>query len=43
MAMEFAGIIADARLATIPHVGHLVNIERPRDFNEAVIGFIGGV
>jgi len=43
MAMELADMIPDSRLTIIPHAGHLVNIERPRDFNEAVSGFILGV
>ncbi len=43
MAMELADLILDSRLTIIPHAGHLINIERPRDFNEAVIGFILGV
>lgn len=40
MAMELADLIPDARLTIIPYAGHLVNIERPRHFNEAVVGFL---
>lgn len=40
MAREIAGMIPGAELTIIPDAGHLVNIEKPREFDAAVIGFI---
>jgi pimeloyl-ACP methyl ester carboxylesterase len=34
--------IAGARLVTIPGAGHLSNLERPRDFNQALREFLAG-
>lgn len=42
IAEEIAGLIPGARLIKIPEAGHLVNIERPEEFNRTVIDFILG-
>jgi pimeloyl-ACP methyl ester carboxylesterase len=40
MAREIASMIPGAELTIIPGAGHLVNIEKPAEFDAAVIGFI---
>ena len=40
MCGEIAARIPGARLTVIPDAGHLVNIERPEEFNTAAVGFI---
>ncbi len=40
MCRELASMIPGARLTVIPDAGHLVNIERPAEFNAAAAGFI---
>ena len=40
MCREMAALIPGARLTIIPDAGHLVNIEKPFEFNAAAIGFI---
>ena len=40
MCREIAAQIPGAKLTVIPDAGHLVNIERPEDFNKAAVGFI---
>jgi 3-oxoadipate enol-lactonase len=42
MCREIAEKIPGAKLTVIPDAGHLVNIERPEDFNRAAVGFIRG-
>ena len=39
-AKELANMIPDAKLTVISDAGHLSNIEKSAEFNEAVIGFI---
>ncbi len=39
-ARELAALIPNAKLTVIPDAGHLSNIEKPAEFNQAVIGFI---
>lgn len=39
-ARIIAGAIPGARLVVIPEAGHLSNIEKPREFNDAVLGFL---
>ncbi len=41
IAREYAARIAGARLAVIPHAGHLSNLEQPGIFLEAVRSFLG--
>lgn len=40
MAQEITGMIPGAILTVIPDAGHLVNIEKPAEFNRAVSAFI---
>jgi 3-oxoadipate enol-lactonase len=40
VARGLASQIPGARLTIIPDAGHLVNIEKPAEFNAAAIGFI---
>jgi 3-oxoadipate enol-lactonase len=40
MAKELTAKIPGAKLTVIPDAGHLVNIEKPEEFNEAAISFI---
>ena len=40
LARSIAERIADARLTIIKSAGHLPNIERPREFNDAVLSFL---
>ena len=40
MAKELTAKIPGAKLTVIPDAGHLVNIEKPAEFNEMVISFI---
>jgi 3-oxoadipate enol-lactonase len=40
MANEITSMISGAKLTVIPDAGHLVNIEKPIEFNKAVIDFI---
>jgi 3-oxoadipate enol-lactonase len=40
MAAEIAGMIPGAELTIIPGAGHLANIEKPAEFDAAVIDFI---
>jgi pimeloyl-ACP methyl ester carboxylesterase len=35
--------IADSMLTVLPHTGHVVNLERPDEFNTAVRTFLAGV
>jgi pimeloyl-ACP methyl ester carboxylesterase len=39
VAREFERAIPDAKLAVIPHSGHMSNLEQPEAFNELVRGF----
>jgi pimeloyl-ACP methyl ester carboxylesterase len=39
VAHQFDQAIPDAKLVVIPGAGHLSNLERPEQFNEAVRGF----
>jgi pimeloyl-ACP methyl ester carboxylesterase len=43
---EVAGVLAKgipgARLVTVPGAGHIVNLDAPEPFNEAVAAFLGG-
>jgi len=43
LSEELAAAIAGAQLAIINGAGHLVNIERPADFNAAVDRFLSEV
>ena len=36
-------LVPDARLTVIPHAGHLSNLERPDEFNEAIAAFVADV
>jgi pimeloyl-ACP methyl ester carboxylesterase len=40
LSQELADLIAGAQLHTLAGAGHLANIERPNDFNDAVQAFI---
>ena len=40
---EWAAKLPDFRLAFIPGAGHVVNLERPDEFNALVTGFLGNV
>ena len=40
MSRELASGISGARLATVPGAGHLSNLEKPADFNHAVLEFL---
>jgi 3-oxoadipate enol-lactonase len=40
MCRELAGMIPGARFTVIDDAGHLVNIEKPAQFNAAAIAFI---
>ena len=40
VARAMARRIAGARLTIIPEAGHLANLEQPRRFNTAVLGFL---
>jgi 3-oxoadipate enol-lactonase len=40
MCRQLAGMIPGARFTVIADAGHLVNIEKPAEFNAAAIGFI---
>lgn len=40
MAKELAAEIPGAGLTVIDDAGHLVNIEKPAEFNAAVLGFL---
>ncbi len=40
MAREIAAMIPAAKVTIIPEAGHLINIERPLEFNAAVLGFL---
>jgi pimeloyl-ACP methyl ester carboxylesterase len=40
MAKELAGDIPGAELTVIDDAGHLVNIEKPAEFNAAALGFL---
>jgi 3-oxoadipate enol-lactonase len=40
MCREIASMIPGAKLTIIPDAGHLINIERPAEFNAVAIGFI---
>jgi 3-oxoadipate enol-lactonase len=43
MCHEIASMIAGAKLTVIPDAGHLVNIEKPAEFNAAAAAFIRAV
>ena len=38
---KLAAEIRGARKVTVDGAGHMVNLERPADFNRAVLGFLG--
>jgi 3-oxoadipate enol-lactonase len=40
MAREIAAMIPNAEVTIIPEAGHLINIERPIEFNSAALGFL---
>jgi 3-oxoadipate enol-lactonase len=40
MCRELAAMIPGAKFTVVPHAGHLVNIERPAEFNAAAVAFI---
>lgn len=40
MAREIAALIPNAEVTIIPEAGHLINIERPAEFNAAVLDFL---
>ena len=40
MCREIASLIPGAKLTVIPDAGHLINIEKPAEFNAAAVGFI---
>ncbi len=37
---EFAAEIPGASVVVIPHAAHLANVERPEDFNSALLGHL---
>jgi pimeloyl-ACP methyl ester carboxylesterase len=37
---DYAAAVANARLAVLDSCGHLPNIEKPKEFNQAVIEFL---
>lgn len=39
VAREFESLIPDAKLVVIPNCGHMSNLERPEEFNEAIRDF----
>jgi pimeloyl-ACP methyl ester carboxylesterase len=43
MAEELAARIPDARLVRIPDTDHVLNMRKPAEFNEVVLGFLGEV
>ena len=40
VAREFHAAIPDSQLVVIPGAGHMSNMERPDDFNRALLGFV---
>jgi 3-oxoadipate enol-lactonase len=40
IAREIAAMIPNAEVTIIPEAGHLINIERPAEFNSAALGFL---
>ncbi len=38
-----AAKIPGAQLIVIPHAGHAANIDQPKHFNDAILGFVGGL
>ena len=40
---DFAAAVPGARLAVLSGCGHLPNLEKPHDFNQAVLGFLLGL
>ena len=42
-AQAAGAAIPDARLQILPDAGHLLNLEQPEPFNEAVRGFMSSV
>ena len=43
LAHELQGLIARSTVAEIEGAGHLLNMERPTEFNRLVIGFLSGL
>ena len=40
---RMAGKIPDSRYVSLPHAGHLSNLEAPKEFNAALKGFLEGI
>jgi pimeloyl-ACP methyl ester carboxylesterase len=40
---RMAGKIPDSRHVSLPHAGHLSNLEAPKEFNAALKGFLEGI